>query len=235
MPILRLISTQAEKLKFESKLASPDVTSWLTGLPITTPRGFLSAIEVTGGGWIDTTNFLKSTSDFFSGNLVKSEQIASLPNSIHCQGAETLLSLTLGPHRCAKGEILTVRADFPETHIRVGAGGWLIPIGRGLFRIGSTYEWTQLDELPSPAGSDRIRAIASALGGPDFDIIGHVAGIRPIIRRSQPLVGCSSPGQWFLNGLGSKGVLYAPGMSRILSAWIFEGIRPDSELILDHP
>jgi flavin-dependent dehydrogenase len=111
---------------------------------------------------------------------------------------------SLGEHRCAKGEILTLKADWPQTHIRIGAGGWLVPIGDGCFRVGSTYEWNQLDEKPTNSGLERITSIATKLGGSDFEVIAHVAGIRPILRRSEPLIGKDASGDWIFNGLRAR-------------------------------
>jgi glycine/D-amino acid oxidase-like deaminating enzyme len=142
-----------------------------------------------------------------------------------------LIAGGMGGHRCAKGEILTVQADWPETHIRIGAGGWLVPIGGGCFRVGSTYDWDNLDEQATAAGLERITAIAAKLGGADFEVIAHVAGIRPILRRSQPLVGKDESGDWVFNGLGSKGTLYAPGMAAMLADWILDGVRPAPEFV----
>jgi glycine/D-amino acid oxidase-like deaminating enzyme len=139
---------------------------------------------------------------------------------------------SLGEHRCAKGEILTVRAPWPEAHIRIGAGGWLVPIGGGLFRVGSTYEWNNLDEEPTTAALGRITEIATRLGGADFEVVDHVAGIRPILRRSQPLIGKDRDGNWAFNGLGSKGTLYAPGMAAMLADWILQGKQPQPDFML---
>ncbi len=141
----------------------------------------------------------------------------------------------LGPHRCAKGEILTVRAPWPNTHIRIGAGGWMVPIGKSFFRVGSTYEWNQLDETPTAAGSERIRAIARNLGGAEFEVTDHVAGIRPILRRSQPLIGKNRSGDWIFNALGSKGTLYAPRMATMLAGWIVDGTRPEDDFVFSEP
>ena len=101
-----------------------------------------------------------------------------------------------------------------------------------LFRVGSTYEWDKLDESPTPAGLERVREIASKLGGADFEVIAHVAGIRPILRCSQPLIGRDGDGNWVFNGLGSKGTLYAPGIAAMLAGWMLDGVPPHTDFIL---
>ena len=121
-------------------------------------------------------------------------------------------------------------ADWDGSRIRIGAGGWLVPLGGGVFKVGSTYEWEELDDIPTAKGRARIEEIACRLGGVDFEVIGHDAGVRPILRRSQPLIGPLEGGGWMFNGLGSKGSLYAPGMARRLACWLVDGTEPEPEL-----
>ena len=190
-------------------------------------------MELTGGGRVDTARFIEHSAAYFSkkGLLTIGTVADTTPSAILCQGAAGLIGNQLGNHRCAKGEIITVRADWPQTHIRIGAGGWLVPIGENHFRIGSTYEWNQLDESPTSPGLERITTIAKKLGGELFEITDHVAGIRPILRRSEPLIGKNSTDQWIFNALGSKGTLYAPKMARMLTDWITNGTRPEETFI----
>ena len=237
LPVLRLASSEKEWRKIAGKLDSAQVSPWLQSTNVPTPEGFAGAVELKGGGRVDTSAFMEATRRFFTdyGNHSISDHDTSLPHPrrILCEGSLGLLNNQLGRHRCAKGEILTVRADWPETHIRIGAGGWLVPIGAGVFRIGSTYEWDELNELPTDAGRERIIGIAEKLGGSTFEITDHVAGIRPILRRSEPLIGKNAAGDWVFNGLGSKGSLYAPGMARMLADWIEKGTVPHPDFV--HP
>ncbi len=233
--IFRLATSEKEWGKIQTKINAPEVSPWLHSADVTPPPGFVGAVELSGGGWLDTLAFMSATREFFTnyGNYSRSHHDTSRPhpNRILCEGALGLLDGQLGTHRCAKGEILTVRAGWPQTHIRIGAGGWLVPIGDGLFRIGSTYEWDVLDEMPTAAGREKIIEIAKKLGGKDFEIIAHVAGIRPILRRSQPLIVKNDRGDWIFNALGSKGSLYAPRMATMLADWIEKEIRPDHDFI----
>ena len=233
MPILRLASSEKERDKISSKLALPEVAPWIDQRTALAPPGFLAAFGVSGGGWLDTAGYIsRSRAHFENLGLYAEETCGSAPKQILCQGAAGLITGGLGDHRCAKGEILTLRADWQQSHIRIGAGGWLVPIGNGLFRVGSTYEWDQLDESPTPAGLERVRQIATKLGGANFEVVAHVAGIRPILRRSEPLIGKDGNGDWAFNGLGSKGTLYAPGMAVMLADWILLEKAPHPDFIL---
>lgn len=236
LPILRLAGDEKEWSKMLSKIERPDVACWLSnhGAPLAA-EGWIGALELTGGGRLDTRAFLDASREFFRkrGIYQQAEIDPEAPGGrrIWCEGAAGLLKGRFGTHRCAKGEILTLQAHgWDESHIRIGAGGWLVPLGEGLFKAGSTYEWDQLDETPTEAGKKKVMGIAHRLGGyGDFEILAHEAGVRPILRRSEPMIGPLGNGDWMFNGLGSKGSLFAPGMARRLAGWICEDIEPEVE------
>ncbi|HSH15480.1 MAG TPA: FAD-dependent oxidoreductase, partial [Verrucomicrobiae bacterium] len=123
MPILRLASSEKEREKISSKLHLPEVAPWVSGETTAVPAGFLAAFGVKGGGWLDTAAFMSLSRAHFEKLVVFTEaESAAAPGQILCQGAAGLIAGGLGDHRCAKGEILTVRAGWPESHIRIGAG-----------------------------------------------------------------------------------------------------------------
>ena len=138
---------------------------------------------------------------------------------------------TMGEHRCAKGEILTLRIPRgDESRILIGGGGWLVPVGEGVFKAGATYEWNELNGEPTEAGRLRVSEILSGLGVEEWELVAHEAGIRPIVRRSMPLIGRLPDGAVGFNGLGSKGSLYAPGVARRLVEWMIEGREIEEDL-----
>ena len=232
LPVLRLAGTEKEWRKMEAKLDDERVRPWISDRPITVPDGWIGAVEVIGGGRFDARAFIESSGDFFEreGKLISGEVSNGNVRTIWCDGSEGLIAGKYGSHRCAKGEILTLRAAWEESHIRVGVGGWLVPLGGGLFKAGATYEWNELNEAPTEKGRLRGEEIARRLGGEDFEIVDHEAGIRPIMRRSEPLIGPLPEGGWMFNGLGSKGSLYAPGMAARLTRWLVDGMQPEAEV-----
>lgn len=235
LPVLRLADTEKEWRRMLAKLTRPDVKPWLAhDNAAIAVNGWVGAIELTGGGRLDTRAFIDGSREFFKKlKLYQSAEIHTDtlgPGRIWCEGSVGLMLGRYGPHRCAKGEILTLKATgWGETHIRIGVGGWLVPLGNGLFKVGSTYEWNQLDETPTAKGRACVHEIAVRLGGGNFEEIAHEAGIRPILRRSEPLIGPLAGGDWMFNGLGSKGSLYAPGVARRLADWLIDGQAPELE------
>ncbi|MCH1499238.1 MAG: FAD-binding oxidoreductase, partial [Akkermansiaceae bacterium] len=107
-------------------------------------------------------------------------------------------------------EILTVRVPgWGESRI-LNRAGWVIPIGGDLFRVGATYDWDRLESGPTAEGRRKVEAILQTFTKCDYEVVGHVSGIRPIINRSKPMVKFQKGKGWMINGLGSKGVIYAP-------------------------
>ena len=233
-PVLRLAGSDKEWRKIVSKLDAPEVAPWVVG-EVDPPTGWAGAVEVRGGGRLDTRVFMDCSREFFESRgyyqLGEASPHEVQPHEIRCEGAAGLMAGHYGPHRCAKGEILTIgAAGWDESRIRIGAGGWLVPQGGGVFRAGSTYEWDEIDDVPTAKGRVRVEEIAGRLGGETFEVIGHEAGVRPILRRSQPLIGPLEVGGWMCNGLGSKGALYAPGMAARLARWLLDGLEPEPEV-----
>jgi hypothetical protein len=68
-----------------------------------------------------------------------------------------------------------------------------------MFKAGSTYVWDRLDGEPTPEGRARVEEIARLLGGADFEVIAHEAGVRPIVRKSQPVIGPLADGRIVFN------------------------------------
>ena len=123
-----------------------------------------------------------------------------------------------------RGEILTVRIPgLCETRI-VNRGVWLAPLGDGLFRVGSTYDWDDLTSGPTEAGRAAIvERLASFLRLP-FEVIDHQAAVRPIVIGRHPIVGLhpAHPQIGIFNGLGSKGSLQAPRLAELFASHLLD-------------
>lgn len=238
MPVVRLAAQAKEWAKITGKLGDEAAAPWVASVIDPPPGEWTGAVELRGGGRLATRELLDASREFFRGRGLYRRAVVD-PTSpaagerVWCEGAAGLLAGRLGPHRCAKGEILTLRAiGWSEPRIFIGGGGWMVPVGDGCYKVGATYDWDHLDQVPTAAGRERVEAIARRLAPGPFEVTGHDAGIRPILRRSQPLIGPHA-GEWFFNGLGSKGSLYAPGMAARLAAWLLDGVEPEAEVQLE--
>ena len=132
------------------------------------------------------------------------------------------------PFKPAKGEMLTLRPRTPLEGFPaaiVNRSKWLLPIGDGLFRAGSTYSWDSFDEQPTEAGRREILNGLREFVDAEFDVVEHQAGVRPILKDYRPALGThpDNPSIVMFNGLGSKGVLAAPWLARRLLAHLLDG------------
>ncbi|MES2924831.1 MAG: FAD-dependent oxidoreductase, partial [Verrucomicrobiota bacterium] len=112
-PVLRLAGSDKEWRKIVAKLDSPEVAPWVIG-EVAAPAGWTGAVELQGGGRLDTRAFMEGSREFFESlgcyrlGEVSPDEIQQ--HEIRCEGAAGLMTGHYGPHRCAKGEILTLRA-----------------------------------------------------------------------------------------------------------------------------
>jgi glycine/D-amino acid oxidase-like deaminating enzyme len=134
----------------------------------------------------------------------------------------------LPPFKPAKGEMLTLRPRrpldaFPQAI--VNRGKWLLPVGDGLFRAGSTYSWDSFDDRPTDAGAREILEGLREFIEAEFDVVRQLAGVRPILKDYRPALGTHPHDQRvaLFNGLGSKGVLAAPWLARQLMTHLTDG------------
>jgi len=211
MPILRLWRDDRDREKFARKREM--LEPWIEAV---TEEGVLWK----EGGWLDCSRFLEVARASF---LEEGGEIVDLPRGgkqIWCTGAAGLLRGDFEgvSHRSAKGEILTVRIPGWNERRILTRNGWLIPIGDDRYRVGATYNWDDLSSGPTAEGRAKVEEILRAFIDRDYEIIDHVSGIRPIIDRSKPVVRHQDGKGWMVNGLGSKGVIYAPRVGLEMAA-----------------
>jgi glycine/D-amino acid oxidase-like deaminating enzyme len=130
--------------------------------------------------------------------------------------------------RNAHGEVLTIRVPaLAQTHV-VNSGIFLLPLGDHLFRVGATYGWDAVQPQTTDAGKQELLEKVRGLIPHEVEVVDHRAGIRPIATQRVPVLGRhpEMPRVSIFNGLGSKGVLYAPFFARQL----IEHLEGDNDL-----
>ncbi len=135
----------------------------------------------------------------------------------------------------AKGEILTVRFERPLPPVSLHRGLWLAPTAEpDVFRLGSTYDWATLDQVPTETARQELCARLRAWLHVPFTVLEHQAAVRPIIQESKALLGLhpARPRLGFFNGLGSKGSLHAPWFAAALTAHLCAGTPLPAEVDL---
>lgn len=239
--IARIFRNAAEKAKFDAR-KSADPANWeiyAEHLNIDTAKFNAphSGIEMKEGGWLNVPLFLESTRQHLleraayaiasvdSRDVLAGSEIGAAhgvrwkrveaDRVIFAQGWEGNQNRFFDwvPMNPAAGDILDL--DVPELEEEeriINRGGWLLPIGSGRFRAGSTYRHDFAETIPNADGRIEVLEKLDEITSCKFRVISHKVGIRPIIHRSKVFFGKhhSFPEVSFFNGLGSKGVLNGP-------------------------
>ncbi len=120
------------------------------------------------------------------------------------------------PLKPVKGEVLEIfTPDLSEEFI-LNKKVFVLPTGNQIFKVGSTYEWDDLTEIPTDEGKESILLRLNELISTDYEIVNHVAGIRPTVSDRRPVLGVHPKWNqlYIFNGLGTKGVMLGPLFAR---------------------
>ena len=122
-----------------------------------------------------------------------------------------------------KGELLVIRAPELKLDVIIKSSVFILPIGNDLYKVGATYNWEDKTPTPTVAGRNELLTNLKALVHCDFEVVDHLAGVRPTVKDRRPMVGThpKHPNLHVLNGLGTRGVMLAPAMAKAL----FENIE----------
>ncbi|MEO9891838.1 FAD-dependent oxidoreductase [Aurantibacter sp.] len=126
-----------------------------------------------------------------------------------------------------KGELLTIKAPELKESLAVKSSIFIIPFGQDLYRVGATYKWKDKTNVPTQEAKDELLEKLETFLRCDYEVVDHVAGIRPTVTDRRPLVGRHPEHKNFyvLNGFGSRGVMIGPYASNQLYNAI-ENIEP---------
>ncbi len=130
-----------------------------------------------------------------------------------------------------KGEALIVSIPgLPNTHIYKNNVS-IVPWKEDLFWVGSNYEWTFENDLPSPAFKEKMIVALDSLLTVPYTIVDHLAGIRPANTQRRPFVGKHPylPQLAICNGMGTKGCSLAPYFTKQLISNIENGTSINAE------
>lgn len=133
---------------------------------------------------------------------------------IFCEGFKSLSNPYFNwlPFVPAKGDILTIQCnDLPENKI-ISHGLYIVPVGNNHFKVGSTYIWNEINEIPSERSKSELCQKFNKIINVKYEITDHKAGVRPTVKDRKPIVGLHPQYKCLgiFNGLGTKGVTLAP-------------------------
>lgn len=164
--------------------------------------------------------------------------LGSFRRIVFCQGVAAMQNSLFRhlPFAPAKGEMLTIRVPGLQEDRIVNRGVWLAPIGNEHYRTGSTYDRDNIDSIPTAKGREEIVGRLREFLRRPFEVLEHVAAVRPILDDRKPLLGLHPQyhSVGFFNGLGSKGSLLAPYFAGQLADYLCGtgSLEPDVDLRL---
>ncbi|MEQ6120788.1 FAD-dependent oxidoreductase [Reichenbachiella sp. MALMAid0571] len=135
------------------------------------------------------------------------------------------------PFRPVKGEILRVEVENKIDTI-LNRGIFILPLNEKYCRIGSTYNWRKIDNLPSEEGKNEIEDKLKKLYKGNYKIADADAGIRPATKDRRPFMGLHPENEHIgiFNGFGSKGVSLIPFYAKNFVEYLEKGGELDAEV-----
>jgi len=251
MPLLRKFYSVEEQNNWFTASDKPNLSDFLSPnlitkkyVAIASPLGFG---EVLYSGFVDTTLLLESYKSYLSSIdsyveetfeydklQLKSDSILyknhKAKQIIFAEGYGMLLNPFFSslPLDGAKGELLLIKAPNLNLDVVVKTGIFILPLRNDIYKVGATYNWEDKTNTPTPAAKEELITALKELIQCDFEVMNHLAGIRPTVKDRRPMLGTHPihKNMYLLNGLGTRGVMLAPAMAKML----FEHIENTSEL-----
>lgn len=136
------------------------------------------------------------------------------------------------PMKEAKGELITIHAPDLNVDYLIKAAVFVMPLGNHLYKVGATFNWKDKSSTPTAEGRQELEQKLKTFIKCKYEIVDHLAGIRPTIVDRRPILGLHSEyGQLaILNGLGTRGVMIAPLMAIKLFQFLEHNIPLDNEV-----
>jgi glycine/D-amino acid oxidase-like deaminating enzyme len=138
------------------------------------------------------------------------------------------------PWQFSKGEVLQLRIDGLASDVALNRRQWIVPVGPGQAWVGATHEPAVRNSAPTPAARALLQQSAREIlgAGRTFNVIGHRAGVRVTLPDKRPVAGRHPVHQQLglINGLGSKGALWAPMLARQWTNHLTAGAAFDPEI-----
>ena len=155
---------------------------------------------------------------------------------IYCNGHKSVGEQFFSwvPLRPVKGELLIIKTDEP-LEVIYNRGVFVIPLGEGLCKVGSTYNHNNLDEKPTLEAKNVLIKKLDDLVRFSYEVESQLAGIRPATKDRKPIIGAHHKHQnlYSFNGFGAKGVSLIPLYAKEMTQLLINDKRIDSEVNIE--
>lgn len=138
------------------------------------------------------------------------------------------------PLQQTKGELLTIHAPTVSQAESLNRKCFMLPVGNGLFKVGSTYAWDTDNVIVTEEGKQTILGNLASVTSEPYEVVNQVAGVRPTVTDRRPLLGKHPefPKLVIANGLGTKGYMIAPLLMKELMEHLTDGtsLHPEGDI-----
>jgi len=250
-PILRIFKSVKEQNDWFSALGKPVLMNFLEEDLILNTNSFLNAPHKLGQtkntALLDVTkmldayqNYLESkncflNTDFDYPHLNIKKSVIQYKNYladsiIFCEGASVSHNpyFNFLPIQGNKGEYVSVESNDLNLDDIVKGSFFIIPKGNNTYKFGATYDRKFNNEKPTKEAKEQLLEKLKKMISCDFRVIDQEAGIRPTVPDRKPIIGRHPKFSNFYvcNGFGSRGILFAPTLSKQL----VDAIYSDKEI-----
>jgi glycine oxidase len=234
--ILELIHSAKEQNDWSNKMASEEMKDYiidsdstdiynevLVGCPkkiIVAKSGWLNISKMTGLFRMEMASLDHLIEGDFDFNALQlhddkiSYKDIEAAKIIFCEGANATQNPFWKhlPFLPSKGELLTIRSRKLKIDHIITKTIFILPLGENLYKVGSTYSWDELNEIPTEKAKENLLSKLKTIISVPFEVVDHKAAIRPTVKERRPFIGMHPERRQvgIFNGLGTKGVLLAP-------------------------
>jgi glycine oxidase len=254
LPVYRKFFSVEEQNNWFSASDKPNLTPFLSteikkinSKSIVAPYGFGEVLQT---GYANTQELINSYRNFLTNNnwlsLDSFDYKELKPESEYItyknyQAKNIVFSEGFGMHfnpffnylplDGTKGELLLIGALNLDLNIIVNSSLYIVPVGNDMYKVGATYNWDDKTQNPTQIGKEELINQLKQIINCDFEVIQHLAGVRPTVRDRKPLLGSHKEhkNMFVFNGLGTRGVMQAPYLAGKLYDYIEKAITLDKE------
>lgn len=254
--IRRLFASEQELEFWKKKQDLPEYSDYMErlskeDLEFPLEQNTFGTARVKQASYIDAKNFIRANRDYFlSKEMLTNETFnhdelnareaiykgVKYDYILFAEGKDSTYNPLFGylPLQQTKGEVLTIQSETMYSAESLNRKCFLLPLGNGTFKAGSTYVWETDNTIPTQEGLQTITENLKSVSSEPYEILEHTAGVRPTVLDRRPLLGLHPeyPKMVIANGLGAKGYMLAPLLMNELVKHLLQGkeIPKDSHI-----
>jgi len=146
---------------------------------------------------------------------------------ISCEGTQMALnaqSLEQQGFAPVKGELLRIALDKPLSNECIHQKYFMLSEGINKVTVGATYAWDGFEKGPTAEKRKELEEHLNLVWEGSFETEEQLSGIRPATKDRRPIIGPHElKHTWVFGGMGSRAVLMAPYLAKVLVEHLMYG------------